>query len=154
TQITVGTSGAKPNLGLARAKDGTLHVLWAGPGRAPWKSILDTQVSASGAVGHPQTLLPNWDSVHPPGAATAPDGSIHVIVSGQKSPTNPTDPYRGLNELVGPGNWKLGAKAFGSASITEASNADVRTAVLKSGQVIDVWLTAASSLYQVGTDPS
>jgi hypothetical protein len=154
TQITQGHSGPKANLGLARAKDGTLHVLWAGPGRPPWKSILDTPISAAGVVGSPKTIVPNWDTVHPPGAVTAPDGTIHVIVSGQKSATNPTDPYRGLNELVGPGDWKLGAKAFGSASITEASNADVRTALLKSGQVIDVWLSAATSAYKVGTDPS
>jgi hypothetical protein len=84
---------------------------------------------------------------------TAPDGSIHVVVSGQKVSSS-TDPFAGLNEVVGPASWKLGAHAFGTSSVTEAANADVHTAVLKSGQLVSIWATAAALLFQTGVDPS
>jgi hypothetical protein len=153
TQITHAHSGAKSNLGLARGADGTLHVLWAGPARAPFTAILDTPISKNAAVGKPQPVVSGWSSVLPPAAVTVPDGSIHAVVSGQKVNSN-TDPNSGLNEVVGPRAWKVGAHAFGSSSITEASNADVRTAVLKSGQLISVWRSAASMLFQTGVDSS
>ena len=152
TQIAHQHNGARPNLGLARGKDGTLHVLWAGPARAPFTSILDSPVSRSGAVGRPQPVLSGWAGVHPPTAVAAPDGAIHMVVSGSKTPSN-SDPYSGLNEVVGPGAWKLGAHAYGSAPITEASNADVRVAMLKTGQLVSVWESAASMLMQTGVDP-
>lgn len=153
TQIAKAANGTTPNLGLARAKSGTLHVLWAGPRYRPYTAIYDTPISIKGAVGRPQAVLSGWDSVQPPAAATAPDGSIHVVVSGQKVPTN-TDPNSGLNEIVGPGRWKLGARAFGSFEISVASSANVRTAVLKNGQLVSVWATAAKLLFQVGVDPA
>ena len=151
TQITHQHNGARGNLGLARTKDGRLHVLWAGPNRAPFNAILDTTISPAGTVGNPQPVLSGWSAVNTPTAATAADGSIHAIVSGSKVGTQ-NDPTNGLNEVVGPGTWKVGARAFGNASITVASNADVHTAFLKSGQLISVWQTAASLLFETGTD--
>jgi hypothetical protein len=153
TQITRQINGANPNVGLARAKDGTLHVLWAGPGRAPYTSILDTPISPAGAVGNAQSIVSGWANIHQPTAATGPDGSIHVVDSADKANSN-TDPNSGLNEFVGPGSWTIPAQAFGNgASIAEADNADVRMAILKSGQLASVWLTAAKLFLQVGVDP-
>jgi hypothetical protein len=153
TQITHQHNGTVAALGLARTPNGMLHVLWAGPGRAPWTAVLDTQISPSGVVGSPQTVVSGWQGVHTPAAVTAPDGSIHAIESGQKVASN-TDPNSGLNELVGPGTWKLAAQAFGHSSITEASNANARVAVLKNGQLVTVWASAAKMLFQTGVDPS
>ena len=112
TQITHMHSGGKANLGLARGKDGTLHVLWAGPARAPFTAISDTPISPSGQAGRPQTVIAGWNSIQAPAAVAARDGSVHVLVSGQKVLAT-GDPYAGLNEVVGPGSWKLGPKAFG-----------------------------------------
>ena len=153
TQITHQHNGTVADVGLARAKDGTLHVFWAGPSRAPLTAILDTPVSPSGAVGNPKPVVSGWNGVHTPAAVTAPDGSIHLIVSGQKLGSS-DDPNAGLNEIVGPGSWQLEAHAFGNFSISEASNANVRIAVLKSGQLASVWTTAAKMLFQAGVDPS
>jgi hypothetical protein len=153
TQITHLINGANPNVGLARAKDGTLHVFWAGPGRAPFTSILDTTITPAGAVGKAQPVLSGWMNVHQPAAAVAPDGSIHVIVSGGKLNSN-SDPNAGLNEVLGPGAWQVAAQAFGRAPIALPDNADVRTAVQKNGQLATVWLTAAKLFFQAGVDPS
>jgi hypothetical protein len=153
TQITRAHSGATSNLGLARGKDGTLHVLWAGPTVRPFSAIYDTRISALGGVGGRQTVLARWSSVLPPSAVAAPDGSIDAVFSGQKTNTT-DDPYAGLNEVVGPRSWKLGAHAYGSSSITVASNADVRIALLKTGDLISVWRSAASLLFQTGVDPA
>ena len=127
TQITHAHNGAKSNLGLARGKDGTLHVVWAGPNRGPFTAIFDTQISRAGAVGQQRAVVSGWNSVQPPAAAVAPDGSIHALISGQKVLSN-SDPYAGLNEVVGPGSWKLGAHAFGTYQITVPSNAEVGVA--------------------------
>lgn len=153
TQITHAHNGARANLGLARGKDGTLHVLWAGPARGPFTAIYDTPVSPSGAVGKPRPVVSGWNSVQPPAAVAAPDGSIHALISGQKVLTN-TDPYAGLNEVVGPGSWRLGQKAFGRYQITVPSNADVGTAVLRGGELASVWRSAVTLLFQTGVDPS
>lgn len=153
TQITHAHNGAKSNLGLARGKDGTLHVIWAGPNRGPFKAIYDTPISRAGGVGQQRTVVSGWDSVQPPAAAVAPDGSIHALISGQRVLSN-TDPYAGLNEVVGPGSWKLGAHAFGKYQITVPSNAEVGVAVLESGQLVSVWRSAVSLLFQTGADPS
>jgi hypothetical protein len=153
TQITQGHSGARSNLGLARGEDGRLHVLWAGPARAPHTAIRDTPITLRGAVGGSQTVVSGWVGVNPPTAATAADGSVHAVISGQRTSSN-TDPFAGLNEAVGPGSWRLGPRAFGNSSITVASNADVHAAFLKSGQLVSVWQTAAALLFQVGVDPS
>jgi hypothetical protein len=153
TQITHQHNGTVADLGLARAKDGTLHLLWAGPNRNPLTAIFDSAISPAGAVGGPKPVVSGWESVHTPAAVTAPDGSIHLVVSGQKVASN-TDPNSGLNEIVGPGSWQLAAHAFGNFSISVASNANVRTAVLKNGQLATVWTTAAKMLFQTGVDPA
>jgi hypothetical protein len=128
-------------------------VLWAGPNRAPFPTVYDTTISRAGAVGKPQPVVSGWTGVNPPTAATAADGSIHAVISGQRTSSN-TDPFAGLNEVVGPGSWKLGTRAFGNSSITVASNADVHSAFLKNGQLVSVWQTAAALLFEVGVDPS
>lgn len=153
TQITHAHNGAKSNLGLARDRHGTLHVLWAGPKFRSFPAIYDTPISLKGAVGRPKTVVSGWNSVQPPAAVTASDGAIHAIISGQKV-LSKDDPFAGLNEAVGPGTWKLGTRAFGKFSITVPSNAEVGTAVLKSGQLVTVWRSAASLLFQTGVDPS
>ncbi len=153
TQITRTHNGAASNLGLARGKNGVLHVLWAGPARRPYTSILDTPISPAGAAGKPQAVVSGWDSVQVPAAVAAPDGSVHVLISGQKVlATN--DPYAGLNEAVGPGGWSLGAKAFGAFQITVPSSAEVSTALLKSGQLVSAWRSATTLLFQAGVDSS
>ena len=152
-QISHAHNGTKANLGLARGKDGMLHVLWAGPLGRGYSAIYDTPIAASGAVGKAQAVVSGWVSVQPPRAAAAPDGSIHALISGQKTNAN-NDPFSGLNEAIGPGSWKLGPKAFGRSSITVASNADVATGILKNGQLVSAWQSAASLLFQVGVDPN
>jgi hypothetical protein len=153
TQITQAHNGARANLGLARGKDGTLHVLWAGPARRPYTAIFDTPISLKGVVGQRHAVVSGWNSVSPPAAVAAPDGSIHAVISGQKV-LAASDPYAGLNEAVGPGSWRLGSHAFGTYQITVPSNADVGAAWLKSGQLATVWRSAIPLLFQTGVDPS
>jgi hypothetical protein len=153
TQITHAHNGARSNLGLARGKDGTLHVLWAGPARAPFTSIYDMPVSPAGRVGTARAVVSGWNSVQPPAAVAAPDGTVHALISGQKVNSN-SDPFSGLNEAVGPGSWKLGSQAFGRYQITVPSNADVGTALLRTGQLVSVWRSATTLLSQIGVDPA
>src|SRR5712691_8663071 len=61
TQITRAHNGARANLGLARGKDGALHVLWAGPARAPFTAIFDTPITPGGRVAKPQAVVSGWN---------------------------------------------------------------------------------------------
>jgi hypothetical protein len=128
-------------------------VLWAGPARGPFTAISDTPISPAGVARQKNAVVTGWNSVQPPAAVAAPDGSIHVVISGQKVNSN-TDPYAGLNEAVGPGGWSLGAQAFGKYQLTVPSNADVGTAVLRSGDLVSAWRSATTLLFQAGVDPS
>jgi hypothetical protein len=159
--LSVGLAGAGPpgtwsqishfpaRVGLARAKDGTLHVFWSGPAKIPWTAIYDTPVSPGGAVGQAKPLLEGWKAVNAPAAAAAPDGSIHVVVSGART-NEPQDTTVGLNDFVGPGSWQQGAHAYGCCN---ASNADVQAAALASGQLATAWVSAGGLYFQVGVDP-
>jgi hypothetical protein len=102
-------------------------------------------------VGAAQTIVSGWSGVNPPSAAASPAGQVFGIISGQVTGLS-TDPFNGLNVAIGPGHWTLGAHAFGNASLTEASNAIVETALLNNGQLITVWRSATTMLYQIGTD--
>ncbi len=136
-------------VGLARGHDGTLHVLWAGPTKIPFSAVYDTPIPPSGAVGPAKPVVTGWKAANPPAAAVAADGSIHAVVSG--TPTGSvTDPHAGLNELVGPGSWQLGAHAFGCCN---AAYADVQSAFLRDGRLASVWVSASRLHFQVGTDP-
>lgn len=148
TQITHEGNGAKFNLGLGRTGDGTLHVLWAGPGRIPYTAIFDTPISPSGALGQSQTVIAGWAGVHAPAAVVAPDGSVHALVSGGEKYVF-GNPHIGINELTGPGSWTVGTQAYGKGS----DNADVRADILPNGQIVTVWQTGVSDLMVVGTDP-
>ena len=112
---------------LPEAKDGTLHVVWAGPNRGPFTAIFDTQISRQASSGSsvPSCRAGTAFSLPPP-LSPRTARSTHSI-SGQKVPSN-SDPYAGLNEVVGPGSWKLGAHAFGTYQITVPSNAEVGVA--------------------------
>ena len=153
TQISHAHNGAAPNLGLARGNNGTLHVLWAGPARTPYSTVFDTPISLAGKVGGPAAVVSGWQSVQPPAAATAPDGSIHALISGQRASSD-SDPFSGLNEAVGPGSWNLGPQAFGKYQLTVASAAQVATATLRTGRLVSVWRNATSLLFQSGVDPT
>ena len=119
----------------------------------PVTAITDTQISPAGVAGQKSAVVSGWNSVQRPAAVAAADGSIHVLISGQKVLAT-TDPYAGLNEAVGPGSWSLGAHAFGTYQITVPSSADVGVALLKSGQLVSVWQSATTMLFQTGVDPS
>ena len=153
TQLTSGHNGAKANLGLARAPDGTLHALWAGPAARPYTAAFDTAISPRGALATPQPVLSGWFAVAPPAAVATADGSIHALVSGQRTGTL-DDPNAGLNVASGPGGWVLGGRAFGRSPITDASNSDVGVVARADGVLVSVWQSAASLLFQTGIDPA
>ena len=88
-----------------------------------------------------------------PDAVSALGGSIDALFSGAQTGAS-DDPYNGINEVVGPGTWTLGPHAFGNSSITEASNADLRVAIIGGREIVSVWQSGLSALMQVGTDPS
>src|SRR5271165_69928 len=107
-QIAVGVvaSGGSGNLGLARTKNGVLHVLIATPSAAAATGIADVAISSAGVPGAPKTVVSRWKAAEYPDAYVGADGAVHAFWSGSKT-ISLTDPTRGLNTATGPGNWRI-----------------------------------------------
>ncbi len=69
-QIAVGlvAIGGSGNLGLARTKDGVLHVLVATPIASAGTGIEDVPISPAGVPGAPQAVVSDWKSAEYPDA--------------------------------------------------------------------------------------
>ena len=88
-QISNAHNGATSNLGLARGKDGALHVLWAGPGRSK-TAIYDTPISPAGAVGKPRAV--NQFASSPPFARRSSGSSPSAAIARRASTTTGSSP--------------------------------------------------------------
>jgi hypothetical protein len=133
----MGLNGASRNVGVARAKDGTLEVVWSGPAKGQRTAVYDMPISPSRTVGNQQTIVSGWSHLGIPDAATAPDGSVHAFWSGAKT-SDPKDPTLGTNEATGPATWQLDAAAI---SIENSPDETVSVGMLKDGNPIETWTT-------------
>jgi hypothetical protein len=71
TQVTTAGLLDFTDIGLARGSDGTLHVLWTTGTSGKFK-VMDTPITASGAVGHPVTVAAHMYQATFPDATATP----------------------------------------------------------------------------------
>ena len=150
-QIAVGVvpSGGSGNLGLARTKNGVLHVLIATPNASAATGIADVAISPTGVPGAPKRVVSGWKSAEYPDAYVGRGGAVHVFWSGSKTGVL-TDPTRGLNTATGPGNWRIEPSAIATGQIQEEQ---VRVTEVK-GAPLFVWPAGPALYLGRGTNPS
>jgi hypothetical protein len=109
----VTNTATNADVGLARGKDGVLHVLWI-TGNAPKIRIMDTLIGQLGVVRSAVTVVSGWSMADFPGAAAASSGLDAFWVG-----TKPGDPSaNGLFEATRPlsgGKWSAPKVAVSGA---------------------------------------
>jgi hypothetical protein len=104
-QVTPRGTDITADVGLARGNDGMLHVLWTTQ-KFESQAIMDTPISATGAVGRPVTITSHWFLANPPDA-TATSRGLYVFWNGQQS-GKISKAKPAINEATRPltgGNW-------------------------------------------------
>lgn len=107
TQVT-GQLTNIDDIGLARGKDGVLHVLWTSGSTGTFR-VWDTPIKANGVVGRPVTIQSRIFSANDPDA-TATSTGLAVFWDEVKSnaPNSPTGTFEATRPSRG-GSWRMSA---------------------------------------------
>lgn len=129
-RVTPAGTNIIDDVGLARGKDGVLHVVWA-TDVSPNPSIMDTPISAKGAVGKAGTIA-RFFLAADPDATVTPTG-VAAIWNGIKSNSSgsPQGTFEAVRPLSG-GHWMVSSShvaplpsiPFTSSSDTAATGSD------------------------------
>lgn len=107
TQVT-GKLTDIDDIGLARGKDGVLHVLWTSGGTGTFR-VSDTPIKANGVVGHPVTIQSHIFEANDPDATVTSRG---LAVFWNEVKSNTPNPPTGTFEATRPsrgGSWRISA---------------------------------------------
>jgi hypothetical protein len=148
-QVGVGVTNSSAALGLARTKDGVLHVLLTTPNTSSGTGIADVPVSPTGVMGAATSIISGWEVAEYPDAYVGADGAVHAFWSGSK--TQFADPTRGLSTATGPGTWNVAPAAIATAGQIQEEQARV---VEVSGSPLFVWFAGPTLYLGRGSDPT
>ena len=106
-QVTTPLKGTAiiPQIGLARGRDGVLHVVWLN-GASPAFAIKDTPITAGGRVGKPVTVASHWFLANDPDATVTPNGVV-ALWNGIKSETKDDHGTATATRPLSGGSWKV-----------------------------------------------
>lgn len=129
---------AGDQLGLARAADGTLHVIW-NRGKQPPAAILDTRFSANGARRGTTTVVGRWDAAKTGLALLVmPDKTLRLFTPGNyKSPATSTTGIATFTAPASGAGWAQQPDAWGGP--IASSSAVIGATLTKDGQAVTGW---------------
>ena len=106
-QVTTPLKGTAiiPQIGLARGRDGVLHVVWLN-GASPTFAIKDTPITAGGRVGKPVTVASHWFLATDPDATVTPDGVV-ALWNGIKTESGDESGTATATRPLSGGPWKV-----------------------------------------------
>jgi hypothetical protein len=136
TQVT-GKLTNIDDIGLARGKDGVLHVLWSSGGTGHFQ-VTDTPISAAGAVGKPVTIQSHIFSASNPDATVTSSG-LAVFWNGVRnsSPGSPLGTFE-ANHPSRSGSWTVG-------SVTPTANSWAHTLAASAAPTGTAWTAFSNS---------
>jgi hypothetical protein len=150
---SLGTSGQlniSDLVGTARSTDGALHVAWHRRTDAGLYDLLQTPVSATGAVGAPVPIVSGWASVEGP-TLLASGNALFAFFSGTRTLVT-GDPTEGLDSAVtadGGATWNLAPAAAAKGDF--AGQRDASVALGPSG-ALAAWYSERDTVVHLGTD--
>jgi hypothetical protein len=124
SRVTPAGTNIIDDIGLARGKDGVLHVLWTSDASSN-RRVMDTAVSAKGAVGK-AVQIAQFFLATDPGATVTPTG-LAALWNGIKSDgsNSPTGTFEAMRPLSG-GHWTVSASHVAPLpSIPFTSSSDI-----------------------------
>lgn len=131
--------------GLARTRDGVLHVVW--PTKRPGVEVLrQATIKPSGKVGAATTAVPNLRGLSNPDLVLSPDGGLQLFYSA----IVPAPPGIRMSTAGATGTgWSDPAKvSFDDQGGEPGATLD------KGGTPIFAWSAGANTYFHVGTNPS
>jgi len=137
TQVTSGPKGSLlESVGLARTRDGVLHVAWVRADTPSQDTLLHTAIAPNGAVRAANPIF-TWPSISPP-ALVAPGGTSLRVLWGAIGQT-PGDP---VNDLVTDTSDASGTAWSAPAGVNQsdlAYQSPIAATLDRSGQVWSTW---------------
>jgi hypothetical protein len=144
--VGTGSMNISDQVSLARTSDGVLHVGWYRQGY----DLLQTPVTASGAVGSPVPIVSGWSQVGNP-VLLAQGGALTAVWGG--TPTLVTqNPQAGIDLATsadGGATWAVGAAAISTNGMSSSPAAAFSGSTLLVG-----YLSGLETVVHSGVDPA
>ena len=136
----------------ARTPDGALHVAWFTLRPNDTYDLLQTPVTAAGAVGTPVPIVTGWASLQGPQLLSS-GNSLLAFWSGVQT-TVTGDPTDGLDSGVsadGGDSWTVAPSAIANGDFVYGRNTSV---TLGPAGALESWYSIADTVVHLGTDPT
>jgi hypothetical protein len=152
---SLGTSGQlniSDLVGTARGSDGTLHVAWSRRTSNGLYDLLQTPVTAGGAVGSPQAIVTGWVNIEGP-TLLASGSALFAFFSGTQTLVT-GDPHEGVDAAVtadGGATWTLAPTAVAVGDFAGERDAGV---ALGPDGALTSWYAGDETVVHLGTDPT
>jgi hypothetical protein len=139
-------------VGTARGGDGTLHVAWQRLTSNGLYDLLQTPVTATGAVGSPTPIVSGWASVEGP-TLLASGSALLAFFSGTQTLVT-GDPHEGIDSAVssdGGVTWALAPTAVAAGDFAGQRDASV---ALGPDGALSSWYAGEETVVHFGSDPA
>jgi len=139
-------------VGTARGSDGTLHVAWQRRTSNGLYDLMQTPVTAAGAVRQPGAIVSGWASIEGP-TLLASGSALFAFFSGTQTLVT-GDPHEGVNAAIsaaGGASWALAPTAIAAGDFTGARDASV---ALGPDGTLTSWYAGEETVVHLGTDPA
>jgi hypothetical protein len=149
----VGTTGQlniSDLVGLARTADGSLHVAWQRRTPDGLYDLLQTPVTAAGAVRASVPIVAGWASIEGP-SLVAQGSTLSAFFSGTQTTTT-GDPHEGLDLATsgdGGATWALAPAAIASGDFASSRDAGV---VAVGSTFVQSWYAGEETVVHAGLD--
>jgi hypothetical protein len=144
TRVTDTKARNIDEVGLARTKDGVLHVVWRGQGAGTEEAVRHAAVQPNGKVGAATTAVGGLRGLSDPDLVLMPDGTLRLFYS----VVIPSPGGVRLSSAAAAGtSWSGGAKVS-----FDVTGGDPGAATDKSGTPIFAWTSGLNTYFKVGTN--
>ena len=149
---TSGQLGISDLVGTARGSDQTLHVAWSRRTSNGLYDLMQTPVTAGGAVRSPGPIVTGWANVEGP-TLVASGSALFVFFSGTQTLVT-GDPHEGVDDAVtadGGASWALAPTALAAGDLAGERDASV---ALGPDGALTSWYAGEETVVHFGTDPT
>jgi len=151
----IGTSGqlnVSDAIGTARTGDGVLHVGWFRLVPPAGYDVLQTPITATGAIRPPVPIVTGWASAEGP-TLLAQGSTLQAFWSGSRT-TVTGDPTEGVDQATSPdagATWAISPSAIATGDFASSRDASV---VASGATLLQSWYAAQETVVHAGSDPA
>ena len=140
------------NIGVARTKDGVLHVVWQRDNGSAY-DLLQSSISPSGSASAPVPIVTGWNSVGGADLVVGPNGELMAFWAGNRT-VDPSESLFGLNLATSTDGGKSWALTPSSIYTKFYAYGRTPSVAVFNGIPIQTWYYIGEPVVHVGLDPS